>query len=72
MVIRPLPAVPCTTGSSRAMIVGLALVPVVLVILASIPAMAVMPFTRNGWSRMAAHLSQLMTWTVAILVQSRT
>lgn len=71
MVIPPLPRPPYTTGSSRVMIVGLALVPVTVVILASIPAFVVMPFTTKGWTRIDAYIARMIAWTAAILTQSR-
>jgi hypothetical protein len=71
MVIPPLPPMPYATGSSRVMIVGLALVPVIVVILASVPAIVLMPFIPKGWTHIDAYIARMIAWTVAILSQSR-
>lgn len=56
---------------SRVLIVGVNLIPVMLIILITMPAVAVMPFTRNGWIRVESLLSYLISWIIAILSQSR-
>jgi len=68
MVIAPLPAAQPATGYSRALIVGLTLVPVVLVTLASVPALIVMPFIPQGRMSVDAHIAKLAAWTTAILI----
>ena len=48
MIITSPPVAPGAISPTRALIVGLALIPLTLVVIASIPALAVLPFTTNG------------------------
>ena len=70
MITPPTTVLMNTTRSSRALIVGLALIPLTLVVIASLPALIIMPFTSGGWLRLQAHVTHLAAWTIAILVHS--
>ena len=59
-------------GTVRTLIVALALIPLVLVILASMPGLVIMPFTRDGWNRAEMYLVRLTAWTAAVLTNNRT
>lgn len=71
MIIAPNPVTPATMAHARALIVGLALIPLTLVIMASIPALVIMPFTPNGMRRVGTLISWMTAWSVSILAYSR-
>jgi hypothetical protein len=71
-MISPPPIIsPSQLGSSRALIVGLALIPLVIVTIASIPALIILPFTPRGWDRCEVHVGRMAAWTAEILAHSR-
>ncbi|MFJ7159057.1 hypothetical protein ACIQUQ_29495 [Streptomyces sp. NPDC101118] len=57
--------------AGRVLIVALALVPVVIVTLASVPALAVLPFSRRRAAQAAGIVRQLGGWTRSLLLGSR-
>lgn len=57
--------------AARVLIVGLALVPVVIVTVASVPALLALPFSRRRSTHAAAIVRQLIAWTRGLLVTSR-
>lgn len=57
--------------TARVLIVGLALVPVVIVTLASVPALLVLPFSRRRSAQATTIVGQLVAWTRGLLVTSR-
>jgi|KBSMisStaDraftv2_1062788.scaffolds.fasta_scaffold1253193_1 hypothetical protein len=57
--------------NSNSLTVGLALIPFMLVILASVPAIMIMPFTPNGLVRAERYVTIAASCTVAILSASR-
>jgi hypothetical protein len=65
------PLTPSTTTETRALIVGLALIPLTLVIIASVPALIIMPFTHNGMRRVETFVGWMTAWSVSILTYSR-
>lgn len=70
MILAPITVPAYATRSSRALIVGLALIPLTLVVIASIPALVIMPFTPDGWLRCQAYISRIATWSAEILAHS--
>jgi hypothetical protein len=71
MITAPHPVAPATITQARALIVGLALIPLTLVIIASIPALVIMPFTPGGITRVETFASWMTAWTVSIMMHSR-
>lgn len=71
MIMGPHPVTPATTTQTRALIVGLALIPLTLVIIASIPALVIMPFTPDGMRRVEIFVSWMTAWSVSIMTYSR-
>lgn len=57
--------------AARVLIVGLALVPVVIVTLSSVPALLVLPFSRRRSAHATAIVRQLTAWTRGLLATSR-
>ncbi|MEV7416297.1 dTMP kinase [Streptomyces sp. NPDC089919] len=57
--------------AARVLIVGLALLPVLIVTAASVPALLVLPFSRRRSAQAAAIVRQLTAWTRALLAGSR-
>jgi hypothetical protein len=57
--------------NSNSLTVGLALIPFILVILASVPAIMIIPFTPNGLIRVERYAAMAASCTVAILSASR-
>ncbi|MFF3330477.1 hypothetical protein ACFYWX_13100 [Streptomyces sp. NPDC002888] len=57
--------------AQRALIVLLALVPLLLVTLSLTPALLVLPFARSRTSQVLTLIRQLTTWTGSLLVSSR-
>ncbi|MFF1412331.1 hypothetical protein ACFVX6_21605 [Streptomyces sp. NPDC058289] len=57
--------------AARVLIVGLALVPVVIVTLASVPALLVLPFSRRRSAQATTIVRQLIAWTRGLLLTSR-
>lgn len=55
----------------RVLLVALSLVPVIMVTVASLPALAILPFTADGARRSSDVLRQLASWTQRTLVASR-
>jgi len=70
MVLTSLPAKLSRDVNSQPLIVGLALIPLLLVTLAIIPAIMIMPFMPNGLPRVEKYVAMAASWTVAILVNS--
>jgi hypothetical protein len=62
---------PAVTTASRGLIVGLLLVPLLIVTASSIPALMILPFTREGTSRIETYMTLFITWTRTILTYSR-
>jgi hypothetical protein len=71
MISPPSVITPTQLGSSRALIVGLALIPLVIVAIASIPALIILPFTPTGCERCEVHVGRMAAWTAEILAHSR-
>jgi hypothetical protein len=71
MITAPHPVTPATIPQARALIVGLALIPLTLVIIASIPALVIMPFTPGGITRVETFASWMTAWNASIMVNSR-
>lgn len=67
----PLPSKSSSSFGSQSLIVGLALIPLTAVALASVPAIAIMLFVPNGSPRIEKHLAIMISWTMAILTNSR-
>ena len=59
-----------SAASSRTFVVGMALVPLVLLVSATVPAMIFIAFMPKGMSRIAVYAKTLIVWTEAILVNS--
>jgi hypothetical protein len=57
--------------AQRALIVLFALLPLLIVTLASVPALALLPFFAQHSTRARAIVQQLITWTRTTLVSSR-
>ncbi|WP_158939455.1 hypothetical protein [Streptomyces sp. NRRL S-87] len=57
--------------AGRVLVVGLVLVPVVIVTVASVPALVVLPFSRRRSAQAAGIVRQLVAWTRALLDGSR-
>jgi hypothetical protein len=53
------------------LVVGITLVPMLIVLAASIPALVVMPFSRLGWQRMKELIDYFIRWTQTILTCSQ-
>lgn len=58
-------------GSTRALIVGLALIPFTLVVIASIPALIILPFTSNGLVCVEMLITRMSSWSASIVDRSR-
>jgi hypothetical protein len=58
-------------GSSRTLVVGMAMLPLILIVSATLPAVIVIAFTPRGMSRVAVYAKTLMAWTEVILDNSR-
>jgi hypothetical protein len=54
-------------GFHRTLVVALAITPLILASLASLPALVVLPFSATGAPRAAAITRQFVAWTTAIL-----
>ena len=65
----PPPKLPSSFGSLP-LIVGLALIPLVVATLASVPAIMILPLMPSGWPRVEKQLAMLASWTIAILRNS--
>jgi hypothetical protein len=63
----PSPILRMLLGSQRTLVVALAITPLLLVALASLPALLFLPFSATGASRAAAITRQFVAWTTAIL-----
>jgi hypothetical protein len=70
MIITPPPTGRPTLATSRALIVGLALIPVTIVVASMVPALAIMTFLPDGWKRAEPCIRQISSWTTSILVHS--
>jgi hypothetical protein len=70
MIISQIPVRLPVAGSSRALVVGIALLPLILVVSATLPAVLVVAFTPQGMSRVTVYAKTLMAWTKVILVSS--
>ena len=60
------------TSPTRALIVGLAMIPLTLVVIASIPALIILPFTADGLGHVEMLISRIASWSVSIMSYSRT
>jgi hypothetical protein len=71
MIMTPVPVTSVSIGPARALIVGLALIPLTVVIMASIPALLIMPFTSNGLGYIEMLIARITSWSESILTYSR-
>jgi hypothetical protein len=71
MIITSPPVAPGAISPTRALIVGLALIPLTLVVIASIPALAVLPFTANGPKYIEILIARMTAWSRSIIIYSR-
>jgi hypothetical protein len=71
MITTSPPVAPGAISPTRALIVGLALIPLTLVVIASIPALAVLPFTANGLGYIEMLISRMTSWSISIMSYSR-
>lgn len=72
MIITPAPITSVSLGPTRALIVGMALIPLTVVIMASIPALLIMPFTSNGLRYVDMLIARAVSWNESIMTHSRT
>jgi hypothetical protein len=72
MIVTPVPVTSVSIGPTRALIVGLALIPLTVVIMASIPALLIMPFTSNGLGYVEMLIGRITSWSESIITHSRT
>ena len=70
MVLPPVPVTPSAISPTRTLIVGLALIPLTLVVIASIPALAILPFTANGLGYVEMLIGRVASWSISIVSQS--
>ena len=70
MVLPPVPVTPSAISPTRTLIVGLALIPLTLVVIASIPALAILPFTANGLWYVEMLIGRVASWSISIVSQS--
>ncbi|MFF3068896.1 hypothetical protein [Kitasatospora sp. NPDC057936] len=59
------------TSCQRIAVTALALVPVVMVTAATLPALVVLPLLPDGAARASALIDRLQRWTATILTSSR-
>jgi hypothetical protein len=70
MILPSVPVTPSAISPTRALIVGLALIPLALVVIASIPALAVLPFTAKGLGYVEMLIGRVASWSISIVSQS--
>lgn len=71
MTMTSLPVAPSTISLTRALIVGLALIPLTLMVIASIPALVALPFTANGLKYVEMLIGRMTSWSISIVNYSR-
>ncbi|MGD0609138.1 MAG: hypothetical protein ABSA53_36865 [Streptosporangiaceae bacterium] len=54
-------------GPQRVVVVALILIPLLLITISSLPAVAILPFLPGGVDRVLKIVAQLIAWTMAIL-----
>ena len=68
MIMTSVPIASGTISSlARAMIVGLALIPLTLVVIASIPALVILPFTAKGLGHVEMLINRIASWSISIM-----
>jgi hypothetical protein len=70
MILPPVPVTPSAISPTRTLIVGLALIPLTLVVIASIPALAILPFTANGLRYIEMLIGRVASCSISIVRQS--
>jgi hypothetical protein len=67
----PFPSARHLMAIQRVALVLILLLPLLVVTVASVPALAILPFTRTGSERVVKLIERLVTWTRALLHGTR-
>lgn len=67
MITLPYRATPAAISFARVLIVGLAIIPLTLVVMASIPALVIMPFIPRGPVCVEMIISRMAIWSVSVI-----
>ncbi len=71
MITPPVPVAPAAYVPTRTLIVGLALIPLTLVVVANIPALVIMPFVPKGMRYVEMLIRRIAAWSESILKYSQ-
>jgi hypothetical protein len=58
---------PAAISFARVLIVGLAIIPLTLVVMASIPALVIMPFIPGGSEYVEMAITRMAIWSVSVI-----